>query len=289
MRYALVAETMGSDRLMAAMGVCRTTSDSARIVGPLVGSAAFVAFGIGPAYAAIATCYTTASLLTLFVGARRPVLSAAGRVRRSPFRDLREGLSYVWNTPCALAAIWLAFLVNLTAFPLTSALLPYVARHVYHIGETGLGTLVASFATGALLGSIVVSLAGRRLRPGRMMVGFALVWYGMLLVFPHMHTANAGRAMLMLAGCAQSLSLVPLAVLLLRAATEQMRGLVMGVRMLAIYGLPIGLLVSGTLVERIGFTATLTLYAVVGLGLTLSIAWYWRAAIWPENAAGNQR
>ena len=36
------------------MGVSRTTSDSARIVGPLAGSAAFVAFGIGPAYAVIA-------------------------------------------------------------------------------------------------------------------------------------------------------------------------------------------------------------------------------------------
>lgn len=289
MRYALVGETMSSDRLMAAMGVCRTTSDSARIVGPLAGSAAFVAFGIGPAYAAITTCYTIAALLTLRVGARRPTLVPAGTPRRSPFRDLREGLIYVWNTPCALAAIWLAFLVNLTAFPLTSGLLPYVARHVYHIGESGLGTLVASWAVGGLTGSVMVSLAGRRLRPGRMMVGFALAWYSMLLVFPHMHGAMAGRVMLVLAGCAQSLSLVPLAVLLLRAATEQMRGLVMGVRMLAIYGLPIGLLLAGTLVERIGFTATITLYGLLGLLLTLSIALYWRNAIWPKDAVGNRR
>lgn len=288
MRNALVAETMPTDRLMAAMGLARTTSDSARIIGPLAGSAAFVAFGIGPAYAVIAGCYVVAFLLTLGVGARRPVL-ASGTPRHSPLRDLRDGLTYVWNTPCSLAAMWLAFLINLTAFPLTSGLLPYVAREVYHTGETGLGSLVASFAAGALMGSVMVSLAGRALRPGRMMIGFALVWYSMLLVFPHMHTAMAGRGMLVLAGCAQSLSLVPMAVLLLRAAADRMRGLVMGVRMLAIYGLPIGLLAAGMLVERIGFTATITLYGLLGLLLTLSIALYWRAAIWPDDAPGNQR
>ena len=57
--------------------------------------------------------------------------------------------------------MWLAFLVNLTAFPLTSGLLPYVAKDIYGIGQTGLGALVASFAFGSLLGSIAISLAGR--------------------------------------------------------------------------------------------------------------------------------
>ncbi len=31
--------------------------------------------------------------------------------------------------------MWLAFLVNLTAFPFTSGLLPYVAREVYHVDK----------------------------------------------------------------------------------------------------------------------------------------------------------
>src|SRR6185312_11991711 len=47
MRNALVAETMPTDRLMAAMGVARTTSDSARIVGSLAGAALFALLGMG--------------------------------------------------------------------------------------------------------------------------------------------------------------------------------------------------------------------------------------------------
>ena len=291
MRSALVAETMPADRLMATMGASRTTSDFPRIIGPLAGSAAFAAFGIGPAYVIIAGFYATSVLLTLGVGTRQTGLPAHAPPlpRRSPLRDLREGFAYVWDTPSSLASMWLAFLVNMTAFPVTSGLLPYVAREVYHIGETGLGSLVASFAAGALLGSVIVSAAGRMLRPGRMMLVFALVWYAMLIVFANMQDALSGRALLVLAGCAQSLSLVPMAVLLLRTSADRFRGMVMGVRMLAIYGLPIGLLIAGWLIERIGFTTTVVLYAMLGLAFTSLIALHWRAALWPDEAAANVR
>ena len=73
---------------------------------------------------------------------------------------LREGLAYLWDTPSSLAALWLAFLVNLTAYPLTSGLLPFVARDIYHTDQTDLCYLIASFAFGAVLGSVAISMAG---------------------------------------------------------------------------------------------------------------------------------
>jgi hypothetical protein len=55
-------------------------------------------------------------ILTLGVGTPAP----SGMMARLSFwRGLREGLSYVWDTPASLAAMWLAFLVNMTALPLT--------------------------------------------------------------------------------------------------------------------------------------------------------------------------
>ncbi len=75
--------------------------------------------------------------------------------------------------------------------------------------------------------------------------------------------------MLMLAGFAQSFCIVSLTVLLLRTSHERLRGRVISVRMLAIYSLPLGLLAAGALIERIGFSATATLYASVGLACTL--------------------
>ncbi len=45
-----------------------------------------------------------------------------------------------------------------------------------------------------------------------------------------------------MAGFFQSFCMIPMAVLLLRVANPALRGRVMGVRMLAVYGMPIGLL-----------------------------------------------
>ena len=120
--------------------------------------------------------------------------------------------------------MWLAFLVNMTAFPLTLGLLPYVAREIYHVGQTGLGSLVASFALGALAGSITVSFAGRSLRPARMMIGYTSVWYVMLLCFIHVPGITGGRLTLVLAGFAQSLCMVPMAVMLLHGAGARKDG-----------------------------------------------------------------
>lgn len=287
MRNALVAETMPGDRLMAAMGVSRTTSDSARVVGSLAGAALVAALGMGPAYLIVSSFYVGGFGLTLGVGAVR----AAGDrlVGLSLWRDLRDGLRFIADTPQSLAAMWLAFLVNMTAFPMTHGLLPYVARDIYHIGQTGLGTLVASFAAGGLVGSVVVSMNGRRLYPARMMMIFAMAWYGLVLTFVWMPNAWLGRIALVAAGFAQSLSMVPMAVMLLHSAGARFRGRVMGVRMLAIYGLPIGLMAAGWLIERIGFAGMATGYCLFGLAATIGIGVRWRASLWPKDAVANAR
>ena len=50
---------------------------------------------------------------------------------------------------------------------------------------------------------------------------------------------DAGLALLFASGFVQSYCLTPLAGVLLRSASAEMRGRVMGIRMLAIWGLPL--------------------------------------------------
>jgi len=285
MRAALVAETMPTDRFVGAMGASRITSDAARIAGPLAGAALYATLGMAPAYVVIAVVYLIGFLLTLGTGAPRRFTQAPPAF--AFWRDMRAGIAYVWADAASLAALLLAFLVNFTAYPLSTGLLPFVAQNIYHVDQTGLGYLVASFATGSLLGSVIVSLAGRAIRPARMMLGFALAWYAMLLVFVQMPDAAHGRAALLLAGLAQNLSLVPMSVLLLYGADQHFRGRVMGLRMMAIYGLPLGLLLAGAMIDRIGFAMANTLLATVGAALTLAIGLRWRAALWHREAPAN--
>jgi MFS family permease len=291
-RSSLVAEIVPPNQLVGAMSISRMTSDSARLFGALAGAGLFAALGLTPAYIIVACLYALGFVLTLCVkrgASRRYVPGAVPSSPRppSPWHDLKEGLVYVWNTPHLLAAMWVAFLVNLTAYPLTHGLLPYVARNIYHVDQTGLGYLLAGFALGALIGSIALTFAKRLFPLARLMVVSALIWYLTLLAFAQMPTALGGTMILIIAGFFQSLSLVPLSVILLRTSDVSLRGRVMGVRMLAIYGLPVGLLTAGALIERIGFYTTLMAYGLIGVVCVSAIAIYWRADIWPAQARAN--
>jgi MFS family permease len=289
MRQALVADIMPNEQLMAAMGVARTTADSARIFGSLAGASLVALLGIGPAYVGVTLFYGLGLAQTSLISRRKPGSPASTRGGLAFLKEVWEGVTYVRHRPLEMAGIWVAFLVNLLAFPMTSGLLPYIAKQIYHTDQTGLGTLVACFAAGSCTGSLVIGSIGRSLRPARMMLICASLWFALLLVFVQVANPTAGRMTLVLAGIAQSLSMVPLSTMLLRSAGPKFRGRVMGVRMLAIYGLPIGLLVAGVLIPWIGFRITASTYCFLGLALMALIGVRWRQVIWPLDAVGNQR
>ena len=289
LRNLLVGETMPAEYLMRAMGVSRTTADSARIVGALSGATLVAVMGSGLAYVAVCLVYVISLGLTFGVGIRRVRVLGDSGPPGSPLQSLKEGFAYIWASPDMRATMLLAFLVNFAAYPLVGSLLAYVAKNIYGLDQTGLGWLLASFAGGALLGSILVSMYGARIQPARTMIAGALVWFTLNLAFSWIESHVWGEALLFLAGLTQSFCMVPMAVLLLRGADPALRGRVMGVRMLAVYGLPIGLLLSGPLVEHAGFAITGSLYSVVGLGFTLLIAVRWRAELWHQGAPGNLR
>jgi predicted MFS family arabinose efflux permease len=291
-RGALVATIMPHDQLIGAISLSRTTMDTARIAGALSGAGLFAALGMGQAYVAIVGLYVVSTLLTLCVVARAKPHPADeltdGALQRSPMRDLREGVVYVWTTPRMRAAMWIAFLANLTAYPLSNGLLPYVAREIYRTDQTGLGYLSASFAVGSLVGSVLLSVVGG-IRVARLLIGATVMWYATLLLFVQMQTVPAAMACLMLAGFSQSLCMISIAVILMRTASEHFRGRVMGVRMLVIYGLPLGLLAAGSLIDEIGFAATGTLYAMAGVALMMAIVLHWRGDLWHVHAPANAK
>jgi predicted MFS family arabinose efflux permease len=299
-RSALIASTVPSEMLTGAMGIARTTMDSARIAGALVGAGLFATLGLGATYVAVTSLYLLGVLLTLGTGHRpgegvpAAVLPAAGTpaalVLPSPgsfWRELKEGIAFVWSRPVLRASMWLALLVNFTAFPLSSGLLPYVAREVYLADEKGLGYLAASYASGALIGSILFSRFAFRAPLARVMLASTAGWYLALLAFGQMTWIVGGMMLLFLAGLLQSFSMIAVAVLILRITTAELRGRVMGVRILAIYSLPFGLLSAGWLIERIGFAAMASTYALFGLAMVLLLAARFHGDLWRVEAPAN--
>jgi predicted MFS family arabinose efflux permease len=288
MRSALVGETMPPVHLMQAMGIERTTSDSARIAGALTGAGLVAALGMGAAYVVIASLYLTSFCLTLQVGTRR-IAPDAGAERSSPLSELKDAARYVWTKPVLLGTMCIAFLVNFCAYPLVQSLMPYVAKEIYRTDQVGLGYLVAGFASGALTGSIVLSRLAGTISPARTMIVCCSLWYAMAFVFAQMKTPGSGIVALYLAGLAQSLGMVSMGTLILRNTDARYRGRVMGLRMMAIYGLPLGLLLSGPLIQRFGYPLTASVYCAFGIACIALVALRWRDHLWRRDAPANRR
>jgi predicted MFS family arabinose efflux permease len=294
MRNTLIGETIPPAHRMGALGMSRATTDSARAAGALVGAGLTMLVGLAFAYVIVTIFYVASVALTLRTSRRRPVPDPVGSgeplshtASTSPSssprgHELRDGLAHVVKTPELLAVMCLAFLVNLTAYPVSNGLLPYVARRVYSVDATGLGWLVATFALGGLLGSLtmVVTRGARRAR--RTMLVAAAIWYVLLLGFAQARSLGTGLVVLFLAGFAQNLSIVAMALVLLAASGERFRARVMGVRILAVYGLPLGLMASGWLVERIGYAFAISLSSAIGLVFTVLVGLTWRDSLWRE-------
>jgi len=277
-RNLLVGHTMRPEMLMGALGISRTTADMAKVAGALLGAAGVAMIGMGPAYVIVTALYLVSFTLSLKV-ASSPI-HATHTTAREVIVGLVDGVRYVWSKHDLLGAFSIAFLVNLLAFPFVLGLLPYAAKEVYAIGQAGLGWLALAFAIGALAGSVMVGSARVPIHPGRVMLSSAGIWFVAIAVFGFTRSLPLGLALLFIMGFAQSFCLLPVAALMIRGAREEMRARVMGMRIVAIWGLPFGLLAAGPVIDHLGYAACAFLYAAAGLAATLAIGYRWRAALW---------
>jgi predicted MFS family arabinose efflux permease len=284
-RNVLIGQTMRPEALMGAIGLSRTTADMAKVAGAFAGAGGVALIGMGPAYAIVTALYASAFLLSLGV-ARSPIHSAHATAQ-DVVAGLKEAAHYVWTRPDLLGAFGIAFLVNLLAYPFFLGLLPYAAKEVYDVGQSGLGYLAAAFAIGALAGSLVIGANYVPLRAGRVMLWSAAAWFAAILLFGQTRALPFGLALLFISGFVQSLCLIPVAVVMLRGTDEHMRGRVMGMRVLAVWGLPLGLLASGPIIAGFGYTACTVIYAGIGLAATMAIGYGSRRALWNASAAAN--
>ena len=286
MRYALIGQTQPADQITAALGLSRMTSDSARIAGAIAGASVFAQFGLVAAYVVITILYIVSFIFSRGVAGRSQHAGLPSAA--SPIRDLKEAFVYAWGKPELLGPIAIAFLINLLAFPFSLGLLPYIARTIYEVNQTGLGLLSASFSVGALLGSLVLGTNVFSLGTARAMLIAAMCWFGLLLIFAPITSFSVGAMLLLCAGFAQSMCMTPLAAVMLRSTEPRFRGCIMGVRILAIWGLPLGLLIAGPLISSIGFVWTTVLYTTLGLVATIAVAWRWRERLWQVSAPANK-
>jgi MFS family permease len=117
--------------------------------------------------------YTLATIAMFLIG---PVPRSKIDRSRGPWRQVFDGLSYVWSNKLVLGAITLDLFVMFLAG--ATAMIPVFARDILDAGEIGLSLLAASPAVGAVIVAVIFSFAPLSKNVGNLMLA-AMVVFGL--------------------------------------------------------------------------------------------------------------
>ena len=271
-RQSILPEVVGSQRLQNGVALTRTGRDITQIFAPVLAGILMDAYGITLSYLVIVVLYAISLILITFL---RDISRYSTENRDSVLRNLMGGLKYVKAENFLLALLVIAFIVNLTAFPFNNSLIAVVARDVFDTSATGLGWLMGAYSLGALLGSLVVGSFVSSRPTNKLMIAGSFLWHIAILLMAGIKLFYASLPVLMFIGIFQSLSMVTMAVMILQYTGYQMRGRVLGLRQLAVYGLPIGLILSGFVADEIGVIWALVLNGTMGIALLGGVLFKW--------------
>ena len=234
------------------------------IVGPAIAGILAATIGPGPTLAIDAVSFglSAIALAALRTDLRAPV----DRVQPPILSAIREGIDYVIASPVLRAIIPIWTIVAVLIAPLVTALAVRVTRDLGQPSST-LGALLATYGVGTVIGSLVSARIINYVRPGivllagNIIVGSALVVVALESYVPVLFGAA------LVAGAAQSMTLVTYITLRTAYSPDEFLGRIGSTARTISIGLqPIGLLIGGALIDRIGGSTTMAL-----MGITIAL------------------
>ena len=261
-RRRMIGESVAPPLAARAIALDSLTTSVSRVLGPLVGGAAYEFLGLPGTFAASALLNLVAALLAV------PVRHTQQRRRLAPaavLADLAEAVAVVRRSSVLLALLAVTMAQNLFGFAYSSLVAP-IGRDVFAVSATLVGVLAAAEPMGATLGGL--GLTAGLMVPGRRVWVFlgSSAWFLAALALAAAAPWFWGAAALLLVGglglAVYSNEQVTIA---LAEAPEAARSRVMGLVTTAIGCWPLGMLLAGWLAERIGPLHAMAALGVAGL------------------------
>lgn len=247
---SLVPDLVPNGQIRSANALWLLALSISRFVGPPLAATVAAASGHAPALAVAVVLFAAGTML-LF-----PIRLAAPehcRPRTSALRQIREGFQAARRDPALLTIIVSAAVYNFGASGATIVGLPSLAKLELGGGDQGVGILFAAQAAGALAGIAITGSVTRLPRPGvvgsltNLGMGAALA---LVATVPDIWTAVP---LLVAAGAFSSAGGVIFLTLTQTRAPVEMRGRVMSLLSLSLFGLtPLAYGLGGLLGDAVG-------------------------------------
>ncbi len=246
----------------------QTIQGLAGLLGPPTAGLLVVAIGTSQVLWLDAVSFAISATM---IGLAIPAAAPRSQTTTRYLEDVRAGLRFLMRDRLLLAIALTATVTNFVASPLFAVILPVYAETRYGSARD-LGLAIAGFGAGSLISSIVFGIVGSR-SSRRVLVlgGFAVLGLPMwaLALWPPLPLVIVALVGMGIGGGI----LNPLVGTVLQERTpEEMRGRVLGTFMaFALLASPVGMLLSGFLIEVVGLRSLLVSMGVLLVTVTISL------------------
>ncbi len=270
-RQAFFVDMVERDDLMNAIALNSSVFNGARIIGPALGGVVVARLGEAPAFAINALTFL-AVIASLLLMRLPPTIRAPHTA--TALTELKQGLHYLLEDRRVLGLVTMIAAFSLIGFPCFT-LLPAFARDILRIGASGLGALMASMGTGALVAALGLAVFGDRGGDRGRGKGWLLglnrwLFAAALAALALSRTPALSMAALVVAGYAFITQLAITNTLIQLLVPDDRRGRVMSIYTWALGGFwPLGALLIGAVGDAIGAPAAVLISASASAALAV--------------------
>lgn len=215
---ACIPRLLPAEEVAAGLALNRITSQAALLAGPAVAGLVIGGFGVG-------TCYLldVVTFLFAFYGVLGlPPLPPLGDKARPGWRGVVDGLAFITRSPIVRGALATDLAVGVLSFPIS--LFPLINQERFGGDPRTFGLFLSAIAVGGLAASALSGTFTRSARPGIGMLTGAIVWALSMIGVAVAPGAWWALGCLVIAGAADTLTVVCRGTLVQLATPDALRG-----------------------------------------------------------------
>jgi MFS family permease len=267
-RRRMVGEAAGPALIVPAIALDSTTGAATRMIGPLLGGAAFELLGMVGAYGVSAVVQIICGVaITSLIYRQETRPLALGRIPR----DIADGLRFARTNAVIVLVYALTILVNAFAFCYSGLVAP-IGRGEFAVSPTWVGVLAAAEPIGALCGGIVLASGLVRLNRRLTFIGGSSLFFVALVAMALSPSYWLAVSVMIVGGIGTAGFANMQSTLMLTEAPPQMRSRLMGIVTVCIGTGPLGVLLAGVLADATSPRNAVMIMALVGLALTIVLS-----------------
>lgn len=284
-RQVLISELVGEKHLLNAISLNSAATNLSKSVGPALCGLLIQALGVDWSYFVQGGFYALATVWTVQIRIPQAVTRAAyleyghAGTNQSLINGIRDGMKYVLSQKLILALLVLGLAPVLLGMPFTS-LMPIFAIEVFRGNAQTQGLLLTMLGIGALAGALTMASLGKWQGSGKLLIAGAAGFGLSLALFAYSPVLSIAMFFVFLAGVFNTSYSSQNMTMLQLLTPPELRGRVLGIRLLDRGLQPLGSLLAGALATFLGGPTAVAIMGascfLLAIAVGLSVRSLWR-------------